>query len=232
MPPRTDTSIDHDTPAMRDSTPRSTGMPSPLPVRARAADSPRQDSENSPSGYDAPEPDRRDPGAPWPGMRTVVHWTPERKRTFLEALARCGNVRGSAGYAGMSHEAAYQLRRRDPAFACAWDGALMIARDVAQDMLAEHALNGITEDIVYHGEVTASRTRFDGRLLLALLGRLDRHAEHFPARRGAARFDALLDRIAQDADASDLVDTPLREELPFMDMDEAQEWEAVLDGET
>jgi len=148
--------------------------------------------------------------------RTRNEWTPARKRTFLEALARCGNVRSSALYCGMSHEAAYQLRRREAAFATAWDGALLIARDIAQDTLADKALNGITEEIVYHGEITATRTRFDGRLLLALLGRLDKHEEKSAgARRGAARFDELLDRIGEDKDASDLTDTPLPEEEPW-----------------
>lgn len=35
------------------------------------------------------------------------------------------------------------------------------------------------------------------------------------ARRGAARFDELLDRIGEDKDASDLTDTPLPEEEPW-----------------
>ncbi len=151
-----------------------------------------------------------------PKKRPRGTMSPATKRTFLQALSRTGNVRGSAYYAQISHEAAYQARRRDAAFACAWDGALVIARDIAQDELADKAMNGITEDIVYHGEVTASRTRFDGRLLLALLARLDKHAADNPAAmRGAARFDALLERIGAGEDADDLIATPTPAEEPW-----------------
>ncbi|WP_438726823.1 hypothetical protein ACR9YC_09480 [Parasphingorhabdus sp. DH2-15] len=151
-----------------------------------------------------------------PQKRPRGSMSPATKRTFLQALSRTGNVRGSAYYAQISHEAAYQARRRDAAFACAWDGALVIARDMAQDELADKAMNGITEDIVYHGEVTASRTRFDGRLLLALLARLDKHAADNPAAmRGAARFDALLERIGAGQDADDLIATPTPAEEPW-----------------
>ncbi len=151
-----------------------------------------------------------------PQKRPRGTMSPATKRTFLQALSRTGNVRGSAYYAQISHEAAYQARRRDAAFACAWDGALIIARDMAQDELADKAMNGITEDIVYHGEVTASRTRFDGRLLLALLARLDKHAADNPAAmRGAARFDALLERIGAGEDADDLIATPTPAEEPW-----------------
>jgi len=52
-------------------------------------------------------------------------WTPEKQREFLEALARCGSVKSSAAYVGMSREGAYRLRRRQEgrAFDRAWDAA-------------------------------------------------------------------------------------------------------------
>jgi len=40
-------------------------------------------------------------------------------------------------------------------------------------VLADRALNGTQEVVFYHGEEVATRTRFDSRLLLAHLGRLD-----------------------------------------------------------
>ena len=56
-------------------------------------------------------------------------------------------------------------------------GASPSARELAEDVLQDKALNGIVEQLFYHGEVVDTRTRFDGRLLLALLGRLDKRAE-------------------------------------------------------
>ena len=149
-----------------------------------------------------------------PREMRLTGWTPQSKRAFLEALARCGNVKSAAAFVSMSREGAYQLRRRDAAFALAWDGALVQAREVAEDELQDKALNGITEHLSYHGEVTDSRTRFDGRLLLALLGRLDKRAESPAAALGAARFDDLLDRIGADEDAADLLVPPVPGSAP------------------
>ncbi len=51
-------------------------------------------------------------------------WSPELKIAFLDHLAATGNVRGACAAAGMSPEAAYRLRRRDPFFARGWGIAL------------------------------------------------------------------------------------------------------------
>ena len=146
--------------------------------------------------------------APSPCDMRLTGWTPQVKCGFLEALARCGNVRNAAAFVSMSREGAYKLRRRDRAFALAWEGALVQARKLAEDVLQDKALNGITEQLSYHGEVIDTRTRFHGRLLLALLGRLDKRAESETAMLGADRFDALLDAISADADAGDLLEMP------------------------
>jgi hypothetical protein len=47
-------------------------------------------------------------------------WTPARRAKFLECLAAAPNVRRACAAVGLSREAAYRLRRRDPAFAVAW----------------------------------------------------------------------------------------------------------------
>ena len=58
-------------------------------------------------------------------------WTPARRRQFLKSLATTANVRCACTDVGLSRQAAYQLRRRDSAFARAWDSALQRARDAA-----------------------------------------------------------------------------------------------------
>jgi hypothetical protein len=42
------------------------------------------------------------------------------RKKFLSALARTANARLAADMAGVDHSTAYQLRKRDPAFAAAW----------------------------------------------------------------------------------------------------------------
>lgn len=156
-------------------------------------------------------------------------WTPARKAAFLAALAEVGTVRVAASRVGLSFSTAYRVRRRDADFAAGWDAALLLARDRAEDVLAERAIEGVEEKVFYHGEEVATRRRYDARLLLAHLGRLDRVAENAVGRRAVARFDDLLARIAAGADARDLLRQPLAQELSGEREDAALL--NVLDGE-
>jgi hypothetical protein len=76
-------------------------------------------------------------------------WTPERRRRFLELLAAGLDVRRACAGVGLSRQAAYTLRRRDPAFAVAWDGALRSARAADDEaflaMLPERLLRTMSE---------------------------------------------------------------------------------------
>lgn len=92
---------------------------------------------------------------------------------FLKTLALWGNVRAAAQGVGVSRSAAYRMRRECLLFAELWDAALLCARPQVEEVLADRALNGTQETVFYHGEEIATRTRYDPRLLLAHLGRLD-----------------------------------------------------------
>jgi len=71
--------------------------------------------------------------------------------------------------------------------------------------------DGIEEEIWYRGEVVGTRRRYDNRLLLAHVARLDKLAEANPgAQVDAARFDELLAGVAG---------VPLPDELPQRDAD-------------
>tara|TARA_R110002126_G_scaffold10087_3_gene45366 strand:+ start:3081 stop:4424 length:1344 start_codon:yes stop_codon:yes gene_type:complete len=140
-------------------------------------------------------------------------WLPETRVKFLEALARTGNVQASAYYVQLSRQSAYDLRRRDPDFARGWQAALVLARDVAEDALQERAIEGIEEPVYYHGEVVGMRRRYDSRLLLAHLARLDKIAEQIPAHRAAARFEELMEAIRTGADSAPLIAVPTDDEL-------------------
>jgi hypothetical protein len=133
-----------------------------------------------------------------PVPATVRHdgWTAARKAQFLEALAGDGNVRAACARVGLSREAAYRLRRRDALFARAWAGAQLQAREIVGEVLGTRALEGIEEQVWHRGEVVGTRRRYDTRLLLAHMTRLDKLAEDQRACEDAARFDELLACIA------------------------------------
>ncbi len=152
-------------------------------------------------------------------------FTPERRVRFLHILATAGNVRRACHMVGVSPQSAYVHKRRDAAFAAGWDAALILARDAAEEVLAERALQGTHETIFYRGEAVGSRTRFDARLLLAHLARLDAHAarteaERAPAPGIAARFD---DYLAELLDAAETGWDPVFEP-PIDEFDMPPQW--------
>src|SRR5690606_37881424 len=59
------------------------------------------------------------------GLRDAPRW----RRVFLRELARSGNVAGAAEKAGIDRSSAYQLRRRNAAFAASWERAMERARE-------------------------------------------------------------------------------------------------------
>lgn len=122
-------------------------------------------------------------------------FTPRRRAKFCDQLAHHGNVRLAAKAAGVSPQTAYRARRSCPDLAACWDAALVLARDVAEQVLADRALNGVEEAVYYHGEEVATRRRYDSRLLLAHLARLDRQAEREEAQALAGQFDDALVKL-------------------------------------
>ena len=114
---------------------------------------------------------------------------------FLDALAQGGNVRAACAAAGIARATAYRMRRACPHFTRLWDAALLVARTQVEAVLADRALNGGEETIFYHGEAVATRTRYDARLLLAHLGRLDRLTRDYAAQSAASEFDLELEEL-------------------------------------
>ena len=126
--------------------------------------------------------------------RAVRHdgWTEARRTQFLNHLGIEGSVRGACARVGMSREAAYKMRRRDALFARAWNAALLLAREAGAEVLEDRAIHGVEEDVWYRGELVGTRRKYDSRLLLAHMARLDKIAEDTVAAADAARFDELL----------------------------------------
>jgi hypothetical protein len=144
------------------------------------------------------------PDAPTPTPPTIRAdgWIPIRQRVFLESLAETGVVTQACDDCGMSTRAAYTLRLRDEGigFRLGWEAAILIARGRLVDELMARAINGWEEVTTRSGDDENKRTRnrYDNRLAMSLLGRLDRRAE-VPLTEGT---DAALARIvAQDFEA-------------------------------
>jgi len=113
------------------------------------------------------------------GPEDVRHdgWTPFARRLFLSVLADTGRVSAACNWSHMSKQSAYALRARDPLFAAGWDAACEIARTQLADALFEKAIDGVTETVTKDGEVVAERHRFDSRLSIAVLHRLDKRCD-------------------------------------------------------
>jgi hypothetical protein len=154
-----------------------------------------------------------EPGRP---ARRCRHdgWTPERQIVFLESLAACGVVTDACREAGLSAQSAYTFRNRRSgrAFATAWDAVLVHrARARLGDELLSRAMNGCIEAVHQNGEIVGERHRFDNRLSMAVLSRLDRLAEKEGAREEQLRavsedLDDFLDCVEAGGDADAFVD--------------------------
>ncbi|HTM95310.1 MAG TPA: hypothetical protein VL100_05785 [Croceibacterium sp.] len=125
------------------------------------------------------------------------HFSREKQVRFLEALALWGSVRAACRAVPAAPQTVYRHRRASHDFALAWDAAMLVARPHVEDVLSDRALNGVEEPVFYHGEEIARRRRFDSRLLLAHLARLDKADERDEVRDVAGDFDAALDRLAR-----------------------------------
>ncbi len=70
-------------------------------------------------------------------------WTITRRRKFLNALGETCNVRHACDVVGLSQTSAYDLRRRDAAFARLWAEALALGYETLEGALLSHALVGV-----------------------------------------------------------------------------------------
>ncbi|MEZ5692815.1 MAG: hypothetical protein R3D99_03000 [Altererythrobacter sp.] len=153
--------------------------------------------------------------------RTI--FLPELKSRFLEHLSEYGNVALACKRAGVSRQTAYRERRRQPAFAKLWDAAMLAARTVAEEALAERAVHGVEEPLFYHGEEIGHRRRYSDRLLLAHLARLDKVEAKPEVEVALAGLDDAIEALGRGEE--------LREEIPetkpvHPEPDEGQERDA------
>jgi hypothetical protein len=175
-------------------------------------------AEPAPTGESSPEPlltahmpalvdplESRELETSFSETRRLRHdgWTPEKKRLFLERFAECGVIVEACEAAGMSAKAAYNLRDRDPLFAAGLDAACVKARAPLADEAYSRARNGVVERIYKDGVIVAERHRYDNRLTMAVLARLDSRIDRAEEKGAAhlalaARWDEFLDAVGDD----------------------------------
>jgi hypothetical protein len=132
-------------------------------------------------------------------------WTPLRQQVFLRSIAEGRTVELACSGVGLSVQSAYAFRNRagGAAFALGWAAARLLARERIADTLLTRALHGQLETATRSDGVTVDRLKYDNRLAMGLLTRLDRQAEGGHAGAQAARlvaqeFEAFTDAIARD----------------------------------
>lgn len=103
-----------------------------------------------------------------PPKARAVRWNDGKRRDFLGELAATANVRAAARAAGMSEQAAYQLRKRDKGFATAWGTALCEGYAKLEMLMLERAIAGMAGDDVPAGDSGRAMTLSE-RTILSLL---------------------------------------------------------------
>jgi len=115
-------------------------------------------------------------------------WSPERQRSFIEALADRGSVTEAAQAVGMTVGSAYKLRRAPGGenFARAWELAIHQAALHLVDVAFDRAIHGTDEPVFdREGRRVGRRMRLNDRLLMFLL------RAHLPERYAHAHREAL-----------------------------------------
>ena len=120
----------------------------------------------------------------------VDGWTVPTRISFLATLADTGIVREACRACKMSSASAYALRSRDRRFADGWDAATLKARARLADDLYARAVDGCVDQIWKNGCIVGERHRYDNRLSMAVLRRLDDRCDR------AARNADVAQRVA------------------------------------
>lgn len=93
----------------------------------------------------------------------------KRRRTFLEALGKCGCLRDAARRAEVSHQTVYNHQARDKEFARQCELALDMASTDIELHAWQRGVVGVEEPIVYRGEVIGTRLKRSDAILRLLL---------------------------------------------------------------
>lgn len=131
-------------------------------------------SDDTPPPANLPVPAAKAAPAPY----RVRHdgWTAERQNIFIESLAKTRCVRDASRMAGISWNSAYRHRKRCPAFRERWALALRRSETTIGEIAWKRAVEGVEEDVWYHGKVVGQRKKYANDVLRLLIQRDDNGA--------------------------------------------------------
>lgn len=142
------------------------GVRPQAPKRTRKPVGPR--TESAGPSVSVPQPARRVPSEnarlTIPEMRSS-----EWHAKFLAALADEGLVRYAAAVAGVTPSAAYTARRRDPAFAKAFDEAIQASTPRLEQEAIRRAFHGTPKPVYQSGKLVGMMREYSDTLLIFLL---------------------------------------------------------------
>ncbi len=106
--------------------------------------------------------------------------SPERQARFLEALRITWSVKEAARAVGVRSQALYSWRKRDKAFAEAWDETLARGTDALDDEAARSDPEGHLDPAFDDGVACVTVRKTGDRILMCLLKahRPERYKEH------------------------------------------------------
>ena len=205
-------------PAANDTHP---GSPRAEPTASLPALSPAGEAEDAAywRGYHAAlaaaaEPAADDTASPRVRRLRIDGFSGEKQAVFLEGIAAGLTVVEAAKAARISVTTVYNFRNRRAgrAFNIAWEAADRRARRPLADNFRDRSLAGQTETIRGEDEkILATKHRFDNRLGMAVLTRLDKKAAAYKdderlVTAVAEEFEELLDCIEEGGDAEAFIE--------------------------
>lgn len=94
----------------------------------------------------------------------------KRRKVFLLALEKCGQVNQAAEIAGYKSSATlHAYRKKDEDFAKAWSDAEEAAFDILEAEAHRRAVEGVLEPVFHQGEIVGYKIKYSDSLLTTLL---------------------------------------------------------------
>lgn len=134
-------------------------------------------------------------------------WTQAKRAAFLAELAQTANVSASAAVVGLCFQGAYQLRKRDPGFADAWEQAICDAYETVEMLLLERSIVGLGGEAPESVD-TSRLEKLSERGMLALLGQ---HRQTVRNRRAKADAESGIDILRSEQSARERLEAKLLE---------------------
>ncbi len=129
-------------------------------------------SDDTPSPVNLPVPPEQaePPETPRDKPYRVRHdgWTAERQNIFIESLAKTRCVRDASRMAGISWNSAYRHRKITILKGLGKALALRRSETTIGEVTWQRAVEGVEEDVWYHGKVVGQRTKYANDLLRLL----------------------------------------------------------------